>query len=325
MKKLTLLILLILTSTSSLLAQREVKSKVSNTRNINYMVSELQGRIAISYFDRTKGEMLISKLNSMLMNHSLDTSSIENAAAEITKMLRAETNDKHFSLIVLDKAEQAKRTLDEASNVGAGFSEIKILNKNIGYLKWDFCIDGEKSINRIKEALDFLEGCSALIIDVTENPGGGGQSGAYLNSILHSSNDYQKLLIKRCTGESGWQPSEPIYNSKDFERYHKIPLYILISDQTASAAEYFALTAKETKRGTVLGQTSAGAGNPGLWSISSLSESDKCFYMFIPTCQIKTKDGFSIEGIGVKPDIELKSKDRISETVKYILSDKSGK
>lgn len=316
------MIMLILTYTSSLFAQGQIKSKVSNTRNINYMVSELQGQITVNYYDRAKGKILISKLDEMLMKHLLDTSSIKNAAAEITRMLRAETNDKHFNLLVLDKEAQAQRNKDEAENVGAGISEIKILNKHIGYLKWDVCIDGEKAINRISGALNYLEGCSALIIDMTENSGGGEQSGAYLNSIFYSSNDYQKLLLKKCRGESDWQSLEPIYNNSDFKSFHNVPLYILISNQTFSAAEYFALTIKETKRGKVLGQTSAGAGNPGRWSISSFGESDKSFYMFIPTCQIKTKDGLSIEGIGVKPNIELKSKDKIAETIKYILSDK---
>ena len=306
---------------SPLLAQPEIKSKVSNTRDINFMVSELQGQISVNYFDRAKGKILISELDEMLMKHLLDTSSVKNAAAEITKMLRAETNDKHFNVLVLDKKAQAQRDKDEAENVGAGISEIKILNKHIGYLKWDACVDGENAINRIRGALKYLEGCSALIIDMRENSGGGDQSGAYLNSILYSSNDYQKLLLKKCRGESDWHPIEPIYNNSEFESFHNVPVYILISNQTFSAAEYFALTIKETKRGKVLGQTSAGAGNPGLWSISSFGESDKSFYMFITTCQIKTKDGLSIEGVGVKPDIELKSKDRIAETVKYILSD----
>ncbi|WP_083801702.1 S41 family peptidase [Pedobacter sp. BAL39] len=321
MKKLPLIIMLILTSTSSIFAQGETKAKFSNTRNMNYMVAELQSQISEKYFDIAKGKILIAKLDEMLTKHLLDTSSLKNAAAEITKMLRAETNDKHFDLLVLDNKEQAQRKKDEAGNVGAGISEIKILNKHIGYLKWDLCVDGENATNRIRGALNYLEGCSALIIDITENPGGGSQSGAYLNSILYASNDYQKLLLKKCRTESDWQPSEPIYNNSDFKSFHNVPLYILTSPQTASAAEYFALTIKETKRGKVLGQTSAGAGNPGRWSIFGLSESDKSFYMFIPTCQIKTKDGLSIEGIGVKPNIELTSKDRIAETVKYILSE----
>lgn len=289
--------------------------------DLNYMVSELQGQISIKYFDTAKGKILNSKLDEMLRKHSLDTFSLRNAAAEITKILRAETNDKHFNLLVLDNKEQAQRTKDEAGNVGAGISEIKILNKHIGYLKWDACVDGENVINRIRGALHYLEGCSALIIDLTENFGGGGQSGAYLNSILYSSNDYQKLLLTKCKGESDWKPLEPIYNKSKFKSFHNVPVYVLISAQTASAAEYFALTIKETKRGKVLGQTSAGAGNPGRWSISGLSDSDNSFFTFIPTCQIKTKDGLSIEGIGVKPDIELKSKDRIAETIEYIQSE----
>ena len=282
------------------------------------MVSELQGQISMNYFDSAKGKILNSKLDEMLIKHLKDTFSLKNAADEITQMLRAETNDKHFNLLVLDKKAQVQRTKDEAENVGAGITEIKILNKHIGYLKWDACVDGEKSINRIRGALNYLEGCSALIIDLTENFGGGWQSGAYLNSILYSSNDYQKLLLKKCKGESDWKPLEPVYNKSEFKSFHNVPVYILISAQTASAAEYFALTIKETKRGKVLGQTSAGAGNPGLWSIFSLSDSDKSFFMFIATCQIKTKDDLSIEGIGVKPDIELESKNQIAETVKYI-------
>lgn len=320
MKKIISVALFTLAFLSVLMGQNQVKPKVSNSRNIDFMVNELKSQIGNKYFDKAKGIVLISKLDEMLVKHLLDTSSLENAAAAITEMLRKETNDKHFNLVVLDKKQQAQQAKSQAQHVGGGISGIKVLEKNIGYLKWDACIDGDYSLQKIKNALTFLENCSALIIDISDNPGGGGQSGAYFNSLLYSSTAYQKLLIKRCTGDSAWHQSEVVYDNSEYKKYHKVPIYVLVSNQTASAAEYFALTVKETKRGKILGQTSAGAGNPGFWNIFSLSESETSFYMFIPSCQITTKKGFSIEGIGVTPDIELKSSDRIKETVEYILS-----
>ncbi|MCX2477245.1 S41 family peptidase [Pedobacter sp. MC2016-05] len=77
------------------------------------------------------------------------------------------------------------------------------------------------------------------------------------------------------------------------------PIYIISSKNTFSAAEYFGLTAKEMKRAIILGETTAGAGNPGTSQGYHSPNTDTVFWLFIPNCQIITRSGNSIEGVGL--------------------------
>ncbi|RYF96181.1 MAG: hypothetical protein EOO02_22480, partial [Chitinophagaceae bacterium] len=89
-------------------------------------------------------------------------------------------------------------------------------------------------------------------------------------------------------------------------------VFIMVSDRTASAAEYFAFIAQEMKRATILGAKTAGAGNP-----VTMVNFDN-YFAYIPICQITTKSGKSIEGVGVMPDVQL-TENRLEETINYIL------
>lgn len=50
-----------------------------------------------------------------------------------------------------------------------------------------------------------------------------------------------------------------------------------------------------------------------------LPGSDNVVWMFTPNCQITTRAGNSLEGVGVKADVELTSNNWVDETIDYIL------
>jgi C-terminal processing protease CtpA/Prc len=298
-------------------------NKITTQKNIAFLISMVQINLKQQYFDKSKADILSNKLAEMEREKLFDGVTTEVAAQMITNMLRKETNDKHFNIIAYKVNPQTQQAPAQAKPFTAGINSIKILKDNIGYLRWDACIAGEEAFKKIRSALDSLASCKQIIIDISENPGGDGASSAFINQFFYKSKAYQTLLIKKCTKDTDWHQSEVIFNYTEGPVFFDIPLYIILSDKTASAAEYFAFTAKEMKRATILGKTSAGAGNPGNATGYSLNNSDTAFWMFIPNCQIKTRAGHSIEGIGVKPDKELVTNDWVKETVDYITSRKT--
>jgi hypothetical protein len=85
------------------------------------------------------------------------------------------------------------------------------------------------------------------------------------------------------------------------ERRPNVPLYVLISPRTASAAEEFAYNMQTRKRATLIGRTTAGAANPG-----DSFEFSPGWHAFVSTGKaINPVTGQNWEGVGVSPDIDV--------------------
>lgn len=80
-----------------------------------------------------------------------------------------------------------------------------------------------------------------------------------------------------------------------------MPLYILVSSKTSSAAEAVAYDLQQLKRATIIGEQTHGEANPGLRFVVN----DQ-LYMMIPTAVSRhAVTGTNWEGIGVSPDIRI--------------------
>ncbi|MBK9553463.1 MAG: hypothetical protein IPO45_14990 [Saprospiraceae bacterium] len=88
-----------------------------------------------------------------------------------------------------------------------------------------------------------------------------------------------------------------------------IPLFIMIGEETFSGAEEFSYNMQTQKRATLIGQTSAGAANPG--GTRGINED---LAVFIPTGRaINPITNTSWEGVGVQPEIHT-NKEETFET-----------
>ncbi|WP_379964779.1 S41 family peptidase [Epilithonimonas sp. UC225_85] len=266
-----------------------------------------------TYFNKT----LIKEISSTLQK-KLKAGDFYNKTQltdRLSLLLREITKDNHF---YIGKTEPQSVTnieepaAPETEFKNGGIIETKIINQKIGYIKWTNFIADDEAFEKTVAALQFVKGSKYLIFDLSECPGGDGRIGSFINSHLFEENDYQNLLQKKCAGETEWHQSEVPYNYSNGPKFYDIPVFVITSKHTASAAEYFALIIKEMKRGIVLGETTAGAGNP------SIMVPFGKYFAQIPICEIETREGKSIEGKGVTPNIKLQSVDLISETVKYI-------
>lgn len=319
------LIILLLLLTCFNLQSCVEDQKALTQKDVYLLIDVLRKNLEEQYFDKDKAIKLSKKLLEMKEQQQFDGISAEEATERITTMLRQETRDKHFNVMAYHKTASAQNASQAETPFTGGITQVKMLDQQVGYIRWDACVAGDEAFKKIQQALDSVADCEQLIIDISENPGGDGASSAFLNQFLYQTKDYQSLLIKKCTGEPNWHQSEVTFNYKEGPALFDIPLYIIVSDKTFSAAEYFAFTAKEMKRATILGKTTAGAGNPGQGTGVSLEESDIAFWMFIPNCQITTRSGRSIEGVGVKPDVELSSQDWLKETIAYVRKKKESR
>jgi C-terminal processing protease CtpA/Prc len=88
-------------------------------------------------------------------------------------------------------------------------------------------------------------------------------------------------------------------------------IYVLTSNFTASAAEHFALSMKRTKRATLIGEPTGGAGHYG--AVEPIGDN---FAVFIPVGRTFDPDtGKGWEGGGVEPDVAVPAERALVEAL----------
>ncbi|MDD2487579.1 MAG: S41 family peptidase [Candidatus Gracilibacteria bacterium] len=172
----------------------------------------------------------------------------------------------------------------------------KILDNNTGYIM--LSIFGEKTGDEFKKTLDDLysKNISGLIIDLRDNGGG------YLEtsvSILSNFIDKDKVLVTT-------KEKNPLNNRSYFSignNNKKIPIVVLINENSASASEITAGALKDYNLGVIVGMKSYGKGS--VQEPFTLSDGSE---LKITIAKWFTPLDHGIDGIGINPDIEVKFK-----------------
>ena len=173
------------------------------------------------------------------------------------------------------------------------------LDGNVGYLKFNSFVDAALSKPTLVAAMNFLHNSSALIIDLRQNGGGHATTCAFLLSYFLP--DSTLLMQGRSRANNEVTKS---YTVKDaaVQKFEKsMPLYILTSGRTSSAAEAFAYVLQAQRRAVIVGDTTNGEANPG-YQFSLNSE----MYMMVPAFESTnpiTKTNW--QGRGVVPDVAV--------------------
>ncbi|MEN0052834.1 MAG: S41 family peptidase [Mucilaginibacter sp.] len=155
-----------------------------------------------------------------------------------------------------------------------------------------------------------------VIIDIRHNPGGTGQMGRFLASYFYDPGNEQFYLNgfykDRKHDEQEWTYA---YVPGKYMRDAKV--YILVGRGTGSASEGFAYAMQKLKRGTIVGDTTAGAGIAG--TFVALKSNLVVFTPFKMVVGPNSNEGW--EGTGVVPDVEIGKDDALIATRKLILED----
>lgn len=177
-----------------------------------------------------------------------------------------------------------------------GLTKMEILPGNIGYLEVSGFLgtDGYESV--IGDAMRFLARTDAVIIDVRRNGGGNGAMSHLLFSHFLPATPVPTIRVK--TREE----PEPIEQQSVADvpgpRRPDVPLYVLTSRGTASAAEEFSFVLENRHRATLVGDRTAGAGH--------MVAGFPVTHGFVASVSITRvsdpQTGAEWEGVGVQPD-----------------------
>ncbi len=220
--------------------------------------------------DATRGTV-VSKLEEAASRKTYDAIvDPEALCARITSDVRAWSHDPHFSVFysaapvhqhdrdqttAAEQAEEQKRAAGE----NYGFARVERLDGNVGYLDLRFFADSDGAATA-SAAMALLGHTDALIVDLRQN-GGGGDAGVSTVLLSH-------LLPGPATrlAELHWKPDGSV---RSFWTLPSVPggkylgpVYVLISQETFSAAEGFAYALQARKRAVLVGERTPGAVHP---------------------------------------------------------------
>ncbi len=150
------------------------------------------------------------------------------------------------------------------------------------------------------DALRLLSRTDALIIDVRRNGGGSGEMSHFIFSHFLGPEPVPTIRIKRRTGEPRVRQS---FGDVPGPRRPDVPLLILTSEGTGSAAEEFSFVLRNLGRATIVGTRTAGAGH----MVASVPLSDG-FTARVSDTRVMAPDSHAEwEGVGVQPHIAVEA------------------
>lgn len=207
--------------------------------------------------------------------------------------------------------------LEHARWENFGFRDLRILEGRVGYLDLRVFFSARYAGSTAAAAMDFLAGSHAVIIDLRRNGGGWDSMVTLLAGYFVDIEETEILSISQSTLDQSyfasvlpaWVPGW---------RFTDRPVYILISPNTASAAEGFASILRHLNENVVLvGEVTAGAENP----VEQIAL-DERFVLKIP-CYRKVYfgDRSGWEGKGIQPDVEVASERALETAHLHALND----
>ena len=168
---------------------------------------------------------------------------------------------------------------------------------DIAYIRLtQFTQNASAEVRDTLEKIKNDQGYKGVILDLRNNPGG------LLSEAVNVSNLFLPagktvVFTKDRSGEENHLKTSIFKNSNT-----SVPLVVLINEGSASASEIVAGAMQDHKRGVVIGKTSFGKA-----SVQTIIPMNDGSAVKLTTARYYTPNGRSIQGVGIKPDIEVEA------------------
>lgn len=215
----------------------------------------------------------------------------EMSPGEVALKIRGQIGTPVELLIHRDGAEDKTYTLTR-ENINVQTVAGKMIDDRLGYIR--ISNFSEKSGEEFKSTLAELEraGMKGLVLDLRQNPGG------VITSCVEIAREIVPAgkivsVIKR-------DGSAEVFNSELAAA--KFPIVVLIDKNSASASELLSGALQDTKAALVVGETSYGKGS--VQTLIPMAHNDG---LKLTIAKYYTPSGKCIDGVGIVPDVEIKS------------------
>lgn len=277
------------------------------------VLAAIKQAVQSSYIFPDRAPGILARLDAARAAGRYNVASPNELAGLISGDLREASRDGHVYLEYAPEryaaaaagGATANQTLSQLDAAAArrdnhGLAATQILPGNVRYLKIAaFHWVSDETGQAYDDAMRFLKGGDAAIIDLRGNGGGSSEAVQYLVSHFLKAGTLEITFL-----QAGREPVQT--RALDYlpaGRLSNTPLYVLIDDASASAAESFAYDVQQFKLGRLVGAGTAGAANnnefkpiaPGFMLSLSIGR------------PVHPVSGGNWEGVGVAPDTKTSS------------------
>jgi hypothetical protein len=281
---------------------------------VHEIVKDVNRLVRTHYIFPEKADAIAGRLTEGLVSGRYTASEPDQLVNLVSRDLRVVSNDKHLFLIHdPERAAGAQAGIAEVDTGqfrrelitrNHGIAEMKVLPGNVRYLRISQWLWDERETPRALDgAMRFLNGGDAYIIDIRGNSGGSGEAVNYLAS--HFLPPGEKMMIFRNAAEK-----ISFYSVTDLPegRLPSKPLFLLVDERSASASEELAAHVKNFRLGTLIGETTSGAGHPAEFFPVAHG-----FLVSISIAEIThAATGKGWEATGVAPHVEVPSEEALN-------------
>ncbi|CCQ09958.1 Carboxyl-terminal protease [Pseudoalteromonas luteoviolacea B = ATCC 29581] len=190
----------------------------------------------------------------------------------------------------------------------------QLLNRGIGYIAiTSFNNHTYHDVARHLSALksNYGKRLRGLILDLRDNPGGTLNSAVAISDLFLDAGTI-------VTTKGRFFDANHIYQAQRGDLLKGAPIAVMINENSASAAEILAGALQDNRRALVMGARSFGKGS--VQSLIPLGEGKTA--LKLTTAKYYTPSGRSIDGIGIKPDVEVNN-DLLSQLSKAVIMDET--
>jgi DNA-binding MarR family transcriptional regulator len=289
------------------------------------VVQAIADSLVGGYIYETTGRAFADSLRALSVAGHFDTLSGASLANEVTSVLRRVAHDRHLGIRFGASSASSTggpvrmvRRRPSESGPGApsndpahhGFARIERLPGNVGYLDVRGFSNDPEAVRFADSVMSTFADVRALIIDLGENRGGGPEMVRLLSTYLFDRPTHLVSSFRRGMSEPSERWTLPQVRGA---RLASVPVFVLTSGRTISAAESFVFGLKAHNRITIVGEPTAGGGHFG--DVVPLPGG---FSMFLPrgrTYDPRTNKGW--EATGIQPDVRV-AYERALETARAL-------
>jgi len=287
------------------------QTNTKGTVNIRQLIDSLNVSLKNNYVFPEKAESISLFLQSQLNKnvYAVYLKNPQKLAEQIERDINKIHHDPHLHIqydpgfVAQEYAKPSEEEIKQAKKYwkeqNYSFPKVEILPGNVGYLPFNgFVDDIESAKPTIYSALQFLANTSAIIIDLRENQGGSPEMVSQIESYFFKEKTHMNDLINRSAKDTTVFYADP---AKADSLNLAMPVYILTSKKTFSAAEDFSYGMQQAKRAIVVGEITGGGAHPQM--PFSIGQGFVSSIPFARSYNPITKTDW--EGTGVIPDVRV--------------------
>jgi hypothetical protein len=252
-------------------AQTTGSTSVDSTLDRRRVIDSVAALVRSRYVSADTGAMIADRLVMRAGSGAYDAANTIRALEDaVTTDLRAINGDKHLSFRHVPTAPSGATSSASGPSLSPNFgvAAARVMDGNIGYLPIrSFVAPTPENLAALASAMDSLKNVRALIIDVRDNPGGNGAMNDYVWGYVVGPDSVKTMLaLPRGAPQPFQRWTKPI----NFPRPRAgVPIFVLTSSHTGSAAEGFSFFLQQSGRARTVGETTAGAGhNVGFFGVA---------------------------------------------------------